>query len=126
MHQQNDSGFTLIEIMVVIGIIGILAGIAIPNYMGQRKKSFCSAAETDAKNIAVAIADYFTISGHTTMIDINDLNVTPTRSNIPAINGNLDAIVITVIDGSGQCPDEYMNREANWTTATSTFTKTIP
>ena len=126
MLKQNNTGFTLIEIMVVIGIIGILAGIAIPNYMGQRRKSFCSAVETDAKNIAVAIADYFAISSHTTMIDINDLNVTMTRSNVAAINGNLDAIIITVIDGSDQCPQDYMDRNPNWTTATSTYTKTIP
>ncbi len=123
---QNKKGFTLIEIMVVIGIIGILAGIAIPNFLRYRTKSFCSAAETDANNIAVAIADYYAIPTHKDMIDIDDLKTTQTKSNIAAIGGDLNIIVITVTDGSGQCPDYYMNRTPNWNAATSTFTKTIP
>ncbi len=122
----NTKGFTLIEIMVVIGIIGILAGIAIPNFLHYRTKSFCSAAETDANNIAVAIADYYAVPTHKDMIDIDDLKTTQTWSNVATVDGNIDAIVISVIDGSGQCPDTYMNSTPNWNTATSTFTKTIP
>ncbi len=59
MRKTNNKGFTLIELMIVIAIIGILAAIAIPNFIAYRNKSFCSRAESDANTIAAAIADYF-------------------------------------------------------------------
>ncbi len=37
---KNNRGFTLIELMVVISIIGILAAIAIPNFISYRNKAF--------------------------------------------------------------------------------------
>ena len=42
LRKSNEKGFTLIELMIVIAIIGILAAIAIPNFIAYRDKAFCS------------------------------------------------------------------------------------
>jgi type IV pilus assembly protein PilA len=61
--KKIQSGFTLIELMIVVAIIGILAAIAIPQYQNYVARAQVTEALSLASGTKIAIAEYFNIKG---------------------------------------------------------------
>lgn len=57
--RSGQKGFTLIELMIVIAIIGILAAIAIPQFVAYRQKGYNTQAKGELKSFYTACQAYF-------------------------------------------------------------------
>ena len=55
----KGTGFTLVEILVVIAVIGLLAAIAIPQFMAYRSEAIDAQMKSDLRNTAIAIEAYY-------------------------------------------------------------------
>ncbi len=57
--KKTQKGFTLIELMIVIAIIGILAAIAIPQFIKYRARSFNTQALNDTRTVKMEATSYY-------------------------------------------------------------------
>lgn len=74
MHRRSsshpcDSGFTLVELLVVMIIAGILASIAIPMFLSQRAKAHDTSTKADVSQVGKEIATYFVDGTGTLSLD---------------------------------------------------------
>jgi type IV pilus assembly protein PilA len=86
---HSGSGFTLVELLVVVAIVGLLAAIAIPQFAAYRKRGFQAAVTSDLKNAAVAQEAYY--AAHVRYQD-----ATPaTAANLPGFEAT-DLVTVSV------------------------------
>ena len=75
---RHRSGFTLVELMIVVLIIGILAAIAIPKFDNTKGKANAASMKSDLHGLAVIQENYF-YEHNTYAANLTDANFTPTR-----------------------------------------------
>lgn len=79
-------GFTLIELMIVIVIIGILATMAILNYTSSKQKTYEASMKADLRNLATAEEAYYYDSSSYTSSFAMMSNYTPSAGNAIVVN----------------------------------------
>jgi prepilin-type N-terminal cleavage/methylation domain-containing protein len=106
MISKIDEGFTLIELMIALAIIGILAAIAIPQLSVHRTKSYNTAAVSDLKNAAIAQEAYY-VDNRLYTISITNLTTTPYNLgisqgvNLGVSSANNEAYLMTAYHSAG-------------------------
>jgi prepilin-type N-terminal cleavage/methylation domain-containing protein len=86
MTTSRQRGFTLVEILVVVVIIGILAAIAIPKFASTKDKAYVAQMKSDLRNLVTAEAVFFADSARYSVYDTSMLKYrTSTGVNTPAI-----------------------------------------
>ena len=100
-NTMNKKGFTLVEIMIVVVIIGLLAAMAIPAFQKVRTTSQSKAITNNLRQLASAAQQYFLETGNSSASTYTDLVGSANYINtIEAVAGETYPTSITDSDGS--------------------------
>jgi prepilin-type N-terminal cleavage/methylation domain-containing protein len=101
---MKEKGFTLIELMIAVAVIGILSSIAVPNYMGVQKKTKMRSIAENIARVKSDLQSWMTASagGELGVVDVNGDGQVTAAEALPPLTGVATAYVnLNTLGGIG-------------------------
>jgi type IV pilus assembly protein PilA len=108
--KRKDEGFTLVELLVVVVIIGVLVAIAIPMYGNYRKGAANKSAQSDVRGAITAVEQYYT----------ENSNTYPTPATVTGGTGNAALQFAAQTNGTAGTATVSPGNEIGYATGTGT------
>ncbi len=104
MKMKTRKGFTLVEIMIVVAIIGLLAAIAIPNFVKARERALQNACVANMKQIQGAVQVWAIDTGATSNASVGTAALVPNYIKAWPTCGTSSYNATQSVDGTPICP----------------------